>query len=47
MEPISFDSIEYEPIVYDLNEIIDDMDNEEKESGKGLLRRWCSCIRIH
>ena len=31
MEPISFDSIEYEPIVYDLNEIIDDMDNEEKE----------------
>ena len=31
MEPINFDSEEYEPIVYDLAEIIDEMDEEEKE----------------
>ena len=31
MEPIDFDSEEYEPIVYDLAEIIDEMDKEEKE----------------
>ena len=31
MEPINFDSEEYEPIVYDLSEIIDEMDEEEKE----------------